>query len=971
MSSETRSERKTSDSDVFLGAKTIKSTTKLNKFVANGIDSLDLDSEFDGLMHQSSSIAVQTMDKLNILRKNRQLCDLILQLDDDSQDIYCHQVILACNSKFFMEIFNSYESEKYSHEVMTNGNSISQSTTSLDSVELSVAAAASRGGSMSPTSTVTTTASKSLKKLTLQSIVKANHNSTQRQLLFCLSDYLKHYLKDDSLHHDAKLNSVINHNSHYHHHYHSKNSNSDKTAASSHHEEKHQMNQNLDYEALKICIEYMYTSQLKVPSYLIPHVYTLAYHLSFDLIVQACVDYLLNKLNVDNCLSIRSFALDEQLIEASTQCIDKNIEYILQLGRSTSCSNLSETESAAAAAAGALSASNGSAKLPYISSTLNLAHKEFNHLPRVNIELVGLKQPINKLPDNLNSLTQLCMNWLVDQYQQYSDDKESYLNDLCNHMNMLYIHKSDLTLHDCCDMDSSDVGFNDQIHDYQQSHQVNNLVSASNGNGNGNGNGSTMSLSGSSSCKSRKNSTRQSPSAALLGNALVGENVRLKTFKITDHELNSIGTATPIKLKVPHENEIICTHQTNDYSFVTICTLAGRLVNLCIHILPVGELNESFAAISLSQSTSAFDADPAGCNKELDSQLSTNSQQSAATTPGESTNNMILYSKQNSIEYSKMVKMAVARCSHGCIAYENRLFIIGGFERGECISACEVFDPTKNRVDLVEPLQNRRGRAAIVWFEKESSIYVIGGSDGQQDLNSIENLDMRSMTWKKTKFDFDLGCINIAAASGGDFIYLIGLKGDTGKSNSCLRYEPAKVDFKRLADLNNARSQSALVSVSLVNENETDSASAKDYLLIFGGHDQIRCLSSCEIYDIEQDKWSLLPSMSETRRGCGAAVHKETLHVYIVGGTNGTQSLKSCECYDIRAKKWSKLPDMNMARNNVAIAFIGHILFAVGGFDGKSFLRTIEYFDIKNPQNGWSMFHKPVDFEFLKPLSQQ
>ncbi len=51
---------------------------------------------------------------LNVLRKNRQLCDLILQLDDDSQDIYCHQLILACNSKFFMEIFNNYEVENNS-----------------------------------------------------------------------------------------------------------------------------------------------------------------------------------------------------------------------------------------------------------------------------------------------------------------------------------------------------------------------------------------------------------------------------------------------------------------------------------------------------------------------------------------------------------------------------------------------------------------------------------------------------------------------------------------------------------------------------------------------------------------------------------------------------------------------------------------------------------------------------------------
>jgi hypothetical protein len=62
-------------------------------------------------------------------------------------------------------------------------------------------------------------------------------------------------------------------------------------------------------------------------------------------------------------------------------------------------------------------------------------------------------------------------------------------------------------------------------------------------------------------------------------------NIRLKTFKITDQELNAIGTATPIKVKVLHDNEVVCTHQTSENSFITICTLTGKLVTLSIHLL--------------------------------------------------------------------------------------------------------------------------------------------------------------------------------------------------------------------------------------------------------------------------------------------------------------------------------------------------------------------------------------------------
>lgn len=44
---------------------------------------------------------------------------------------------------------------------------------------------------------------------------------------------------------------------------------------------------------------------------------------------------------------------------------------------------------------------------------------------------------------------------------------------------------------------------------------------------------------------------------------------------------------------------------------------------------------------------------------------------------------------------------------------------------------------------------------------------------------------------------------------------------------------------------------------------------------------------------------------------------------------------------------------------------IGDILFAVGGFDGKSFLKTIEYLNVNNINSGWSMYHKLADFDFL------
>lgn len=102
--------------------------------------------------------------------------------------------------------------------------------------------------------------------------------------------------------------------------------------------------------------------------------------------------------------------------------------------------------------------------------------------------------------------------------------------------------------------------------------------------------------------------------------------------------------------------------------------------------------------------------------------------------------------------------------------------------------------------------------------------------------------------------------------------------------------------------------------------------------------------------------------MIEPRRGCGAAVKKD--FVYVVGGTNGSCSLKSTEIYNIQTNKFAIGPELNTARANVSIAFIGNYLFAVGGFDGKSFLKTIEYLNVNDLNAGWSIYHK-IDSTFL------
>ena len=51
------------------------------------------------------------------------------------------------------------------------------------------------------------------------------------------------------------------------------------------------------------------------------------------------------------------------------------------------------------------------------------------------------------------------------------------------------------------------------------------------------------------------------------------------------------------------------------------------------------------------------------------------------------------------------------------------------------------------------------------------------------------------------------------------------------------------------------------------------------------------------------------------------------------------------EVYDPETKKWIFGRSLSTPRANVAVAVVNDMLFAVGGFDGKSFLSSVEYLD--------------------------
>lgn len=80
-------------------------------------------------------------------------------------------------------------------------------------------------------------------------------------------------------------------------------------------------------------------------------------------------------------------------------------------------------------------------------------------------------------------------------------------------------------------------------------------------------------------------------------------------------------------------------------------------------------------------------------------------------------------------------------------------------------------------------------------------------------------------------------------------------------------------------------------------------------IYVIGGYHNDYCMSSGEVYDIEDDTWGTIASMSGERNkaGCAALNRK----IYVCGGWEGKgKVLTSVEFYDTETDCWTALPSL-------------------------------------------------------------
>ncbi|NXA33256.1 KLHL1 protein, partial [Eudromia elegans] len=150
-------------------------------------------------------------------------------------------------------------------------------------------------------------------------------------------------------------------------------------------------------------------------------------------------------------------------------------------------------------------------------------------------------------------------------------------------------------------------------------------------------------------------------------------------------------------------------------------------------------------------------------------------------------------------------------------------------------------------------------------------------------------------------------------------------------------------------------------------------------LFVIGGRDGLKTLNTVECYNPKTKAWTVLPPMSTHRHGLGVTVLEGP--IYAVGGHDGWSYLNTVERWDPQSQQWTFVASMSIARSTVGVAalngkydpktdtwtmvaplsmprdavgvcLLGDKLYAVGGYDGQTYLNTMESYD---PQtNEWT-----------------
>uniref|UniRef100_A0A8C3YQF7 Kelch like family member 1 n=1 Tax=Catagonus wagneri TaxID=51154 RepID=A0A8C3YQF7_9CETA len=268
------------------------------------------------------------------------------------------------------------------------------------------------------------------------------------------------------------------------------------------------------------------------------------------------------------------------------------------------------------------------------------------------------------------------------------------------------------------------------------------------------------------------------------------------------------------------------------------------------------------------------------------------------------------------------------------------LYAVGGMDNNKGATTIEKYDLRTNLWIQAGMMNGRRLQFGVAVIDDK--LFVIGGRDGLKTLNTVECYNPKTKTWTVLPpMSTHRHGLGVTVLEGP--IYAVGGHDGWSYLNTVERWDPQNQQWTFVASMSIARSTVGVASLN-------------GKLYSVGGRDGSSCLSSMEYYDPHTNKWNMCAPMCKRRGGVGVATCDGFL--YAVGGHDAPASnhcsrlLDYVERYDPKTDTWTMVAPLSMPRDAVGVCLLGDRLYAVGGYDGQTYLNTMESYD---PQtNEWT-----------------
>ncbi|NWI37910.1 NS1BP protein, partial [Picathartes gymnocephalus] len=582
----------------------------------------------------------------------------------------------------------------------------------------------------------------------------------------------------------------------------------------------------LNPEAVEVLLNYAYTAQLKADKELVKDVYSAAKKLKMERVKQVCGDYLLSKMDVQSCISYRNFAScmgDSRLLNKIDGYIQEHLVEI------------SEQE-------------------------------EFLKLPRLKLEIM-LEDNVG-LPSNGKLYTKV-INWV----QRSIWENGGSLEDLMEEVQTLY-YSADHKLLDgnLLDGQAEVYGSDDDHIQFVQKRPPrendHKQISSS----------SSGSLSPNATVQSPKHEWKIIASEKTSSNTYlclaVLDGVLCVIFLHGRNSPQSSPSSTPRLLKslsfeLQPSDLIEKPMSPMQYARSGLGTaeLHGRLI-------AAGEPGQGHWARECAGASECGASNlslAGGYNRE------------------ECLRTVECYDPEKDT-WTFIAPMRTPRARFQMAVLMGQLYVVGGSNgHSDDLSCGEMYEPKIDDWTPVPELRTNRCNAG-----EASAVPRLGGGNSATSYSlAILSCITRSVCpeWKAlTVLALVAGRHQSAVCELGGYLYIIGGAESWNCLNSVERYNPENNTWTLMAPMNVAR-RGAGVAVR------------DGKLFVAGGFDGTHAVNCVEMYDPTRNEWKMMGSMTTPRSNAGITTVANT--IYAVGGFDGNEFLNTLEVYNPESNEWS------------------------------------------------------------------